>query len=95
MSIRKFSLKLIVALIAYSVLIIMIQVLFGFADAYVQNQIALGQMQNSNEAYAAFIGLQAIFRHCNVVYFFIWCTFTGYIFCEVHRYIKNERIEQE
>lgn len=95
MTIQKFSRKIIVVMIAYSALLVLIRVLFGFADVFVQNQIALGQMQNSNEAYAAFLGLQAILRHRNAVYFFIWGTFTGYVVREVHKYNKKIKGENQ
>ena len=89
MSIQKFSRKIVIAMIAYSALLVLIRVLFGFADVFVQNQIALGQMQNSNEAYAAFLGLQAILRHRNAVYFFIWVAFAGFVVRETHKYNKQ------
>lgn len=93
MSIQKFARKITWAMIVYTVLLIAIRVLFGFADVFIQNQLALGQMQSSNEAHAAFLGLQILLRHRNAVYFFIWGTFTGYVVREVHKHNKKVKGE--
>ena len=93
MTIKQFSRKIIVMMIVYTVLLIAVRILFDFADVFIQNQLALGQMQSSNEAHAAFLGLQILLRHRNAVYFFIWGIFTGCVAREVHKHNKKVKGE--
>ncbi len=89
MSIQKYSRKIIRWTILYVVLLVVVSALFGFADVFVQNQIALRQMQNSDDAYAALLVFDAIRRYKPAIYFFIWVIFTGFIVRETHKYNKQ------
>ena len=89
MSIQKYSRKIIVGLIVYTVILIVIRLLFGFADVFVQNQVYLGQMQNYNDTYAAILVLENLRRYRPAVYFIILAAFAGFVVRETHKYNKQ------
>ena len=89
MSIQKYSRKIIAGLIVYTVILIAIRLLFGFADVFVQNQVYLGQMQNSNDLYAVLLCIETLRRFRPAVYFFIWVAFAGFVVRETHKYNKH------
>ena len=89
MSARKFSRKIITMTIIYAAIIVIVSILLGFASVFIQNQLALGQMQNSDETYAALLVFSSVLRHRGMVYFFIWLVFTGCVAREVHKYHKK------
>lgn len=89
MSVRKFSRKIITMTIICAAIIVIVNVSLGFASVFVQNQLALGQMQNSNEAYAALLVFSSILRYRGMVNFFILLVFSGCTSREVHKYHKK------
>lgn len=89
MTIQKYSRKIIRGTLIYIAVLVVVSVLFGFADVFVQNQVYLGQMQSSNDTYAVLLGLETLRRYRPAVYFFIWVAFAGFVVRETHKYNKQ------
>ena len=71
MNIDQFARKILMKLIVYCILLCLVSLLLEFADIFLQNQIALGQMAVSGEAGAAAMGLISFQRLRPMIFFLI------------------------
>ena len=95
MSIQKYSRKIVAMLFIYLAVLVVLRVLFGFADVFVQNQVYLGQMESSDESYAMILVLETLRRYRYMVYFFFWVAFAGSIARETHKFIESDEGENQ
>ena len=95
MTIQKYSRKIIAMLFVHLAVLVLLRVLFGFADVFVQNQVYLGQMQSTDESYAAILVLETLRRYRYMVYFFFWVAFAGSVVRETHKFIKSDEGENQ
>lgn len=90
----KFALKILRRLILYLVTLALIAALLQPVFIVIENQVALGQMQNSDEAYVALNAMNVLNSIRPATYFVLWFLFTCTIARDTHKFIKEERKKQ-
>lgn len=90
MKIDQFARKILRKLIVYCILLFLVSMLLSFADIFLQNQLALGQMAVSGEAGAAAMGLISFQRLRPMIFFLMWVVFTGVIVRDTHKFHKTK-----
>ena len=76
--------------ILYTIRLAIVATLFGFADMFVQNQIALGQMEISSLALISTIGLEGYRLVKSWTFFLMWVIFTLIVIRETHKHLKTK-----
>ena len=90
MTIEKFTLKILVKLIVFIILLGMIAVAFQTIEPLVSVEIALGQIENSNESFVSLSSYNWLKSIRPVIYFGVWILFTSTIARDVYKFIKNK-----
>lgn len=88
MSTKKFAIKMIVKFVTLAILTIL--VLLIFANTIITNDIALGQMSNSDEAYLLMEYYNKIRTITSSVYGCISTLIVGTIVYDIYKFAKNK-----
>ena len=88
MTIKKFSLKLLKKLILYLVFLVLIAALLQPVIIIVENQVALSQMQNSDDSFVAMNVLNVVRSIRPALYFGLWLLFTCTVARDTYKFIK-------
>lgn len=92
MNTKRFIARTIVKTISYATITIIMLSLLN--SAVITNDIALGQMQNSNEAYVI-MGMYDNMKHIiSIVYNCITVCFAGTIIYDIYKFIKTKTKEK-
>ena len=95
MEARRFALKLLRKLILYLVTLVLISALLAPVHIVVSNQIALGQMQNSDEAFIAMNALNTLKTIRPAIYFGVWLLFTYTVARDTYKFIKRRKTNEK
>lgn len=90
MTIKKLARKILVKLIVYIILLGMIAAVLQSVEPLVSAEIALGQMENSNESFVVLNSYNWLKSIRHAVYFVAWLMFTSTIARDVYKFIKNK-----
>ena len=92
---KRFALKLLCKLILYLVTLVLITALLTPVYIVISNQIALGQMQNSDEAFVAMNALNTLKTIRPAIYFGVWLLFTGTVARDTYKFIKRRKTHEK
>ena len=91
MSVQKFTLKILKKMILYLVFLALIAGLLTPVYIVIGNQIALSQMQNSDESFVAMTALNTLKTIRPAIYFGVWLLFTGTVARDTYKFIKRSK----
>lgn len=90
MTIEKFTRRILVKLIIYIILLGVIAAVLQTAEPLVSAEIALGQMENSNESFVALNSYSWLKSARPAINFGAWLLFTSTIARDVYKFINNK-----
>lgn len=88
MSTKKFIIKTTIKVIAYA--IISTIALSLLTNPIINNELALGQMQNSNELYLLMETYNKVKPFISIIYGFVTAFFAATTICDIHIFIKTK-----
>lgn len=91
--IKQFTKKMIRKSVLFIFLMVIITAIGQSIGPVVTNNLALTQMQNSNEMYVLMNTYSKVRPIVNLVYVFIVCYFIGNIARDIHKFIKTVETE--
>lgn len=88
MSTKKFAIRMIINIVALIILTVIM--CFVFANTVITNDIALGQMNNSNEAYLLMTYYNQVRTTMSIIYSCMSALIVGSIIYDIYKFTKNK-----
>lgn len=93
MTTKKFIISTVVKVLIYA--IISTIVLSLLTNPVINNELAMGQMENSNELYLLMETYNKVKHFISIIYGFITVLFAGTTICDTYKFIKNKHNKGE
>lgn len=86
---KKFARRLIVKIVVFTTFMFTVSTIMSFISPVISNQLAMGQMQNSNEAFVTWNVYNNLKPIAQFAYIGISLWFTSTIARDTYKFIKN------
>ena len=93
MTTKKFIIKTVTKILIYAILSTIVMTII--TNPIINNELALGQMENSNELYLLMETYNKVKHYVSIIYGFVTALFVGTTICDTYKFIKNKKNKGE